>query len=123
MSVYTFNLFGPIVPKARARTTENGSYLPEGYSAWKANAILDIRQQYKGSPLDYAEITISLTGQHNRQGDIDNVAGSILDALVQSKVLVDDNMKRVRSLAIALSWEKKEEPKTVIVISTSREDP
>ena len=64
-----------------------------------------------GTPLERAEVTISLTGKHNRQGDADNVAGSILDALVQARVLVDDNMKRVPSLTIALDWKKKVEPK------------
>ena len=118
MSVYTFELIGPIVPKARARTTANGTYHPHRYNEWKRGAIADISSQYRGTPLERAEVTISLTGQHNRQGDADNVAGSILDALVQAKVLVDDNMKRVPSLTIALDWKKKVEPKAVVVLST-----
>ena len=118
MSVYTFELIGPIVPKARARTTANGTYHPHRYNEWKRGAIADISGQWKQQPLEYAEVTISLTGQHNRQGDADNVAGSILDALVQAKVLVDDNMKRVPSLTIALDWKKKVEPKAVVVLST-----
>ncbi|MDV3349953.1 RusA family crossover junction endodeoxyribonuclease [Leptothoe sp. LEGE 181152] len=120
MSVYTFNLDGPIVPKARARTTANGTYHPHRYNNWKKGAIASISNQYQGQPLEYAEITISLSGKHNRQGDADNVAGSVLDALVQAKVLVDDNMKRVPSLAICLDWQKKAEPKAVVVLSTGR---
>ncbi len=121
MSVYTFELLGPIVPKARARTTANGTYHPHRYNEWKRLAIADISSQYRGTPLERAEVTISLTGKHNRQGDADNVAGSILDALVQAKVLVDDNMRRVPSLTIALDWKKKVEPKAVVVLSTSEE--
>ena len=118
--VYSFELNGPIVPKARARTTKNGTYHPRRYSEWKSGAIADISSQYRGQPLEYAEITISLTGKHSRQGDCDNVAGSILDALVQAGVIVDDNMKRVPSLTIALDWANTGEPKTVIVLSTSQ---
>lgn len=121
MSVYTFNLDGPIVPKARARTTVNGTFHPHRYNNWKQGAIADISDQYQGEPLEYAEITISLSGKHNRKGDADNVAGAVLDALVQAKVLVDDNMKRVPSLTIALDWQKKVEPKAVVVLSTGRE--
>ena len=120
MSVYTFSLNGPIVPKARPRVTKRGSHLPENYREWKDAAIADIESQYQGEPLEYAEVTISLTGKHNRQGDADNVAGSVLDALVQAKVLVDDNMKRVPSLTICLNWKKKAEPKAVVVLSTGR---
>ena len=121
MTVYTFELLGPIVPKARPRVTSRGSHLPENYREWKDSAIADISGQYQGSPLEYAEVTISLSGKHSRKGDADNVAGSILDALVQSGVLVDDNMKRVPSLTICLDWQKKVEPKTVVVLSTGVE--
>ena len=121
MSVYTFELLGPIVPKARARTTANGTYHPHRYNEWKRGAIADISGQWKQQPLEQAEVTISLTGKHNRQGDADNVAGSILDALVQARVLVDDNMKRVPSLTIALDWKKKAAPRAVVVLSTSEE--
>ena len=117
MTVYTFNLNGPIVPKARARTTANGTYHPHRYNNWKRGAIANISSQWRGEPLEQAEVTIALTGKHNRQGDADNVAGAVLDALVQAKVLVDDNMKRVPSLTISLDWQKKDEPKAVVVLS------
>ncbi len=121
MSVYTFELLGPIVPKARARTTTNGTYHPRRYNNWKRGAIADISDQYQGDPLEYAEVTINLSGKHNRQGDADNVAGAVLDALVQANVLKDDNMKRVPSLTIALDWQKKAEPKATVVLSTATE--
>lgn len=121
VSVYTFELLGPIVPKARARTTANGTYHPHRYNSWKECAISTISEQCQGKPLEYAEVTISLSGRHNRQGDADNVAGAVLDALVQAGVLVDDNMLRVPSLTVALDWEKKAEPSAVVVLSTDRE--
>ena len=122
MSVYTFNLNGPIVPKARPRVTKRGAHMPENYRDWKEGAIAELSNQYQGEPLEWAEVTISLSGKHNRQGDADNVAGSVLDALVQSGVLKDDNMKRVPSLTIALDWQKKVEPRAVVVLSTGRAD-
>lgn len=118
MTTLTFNLTGPIVPKARARTTANGTYHPHRYTDWKKEAIADLSSQYQGEPLERAVISIQLTGRHNRQGDADNVAGSILDALVQARVLVDDNMKRVPSLAFSLEWDKKSEPMATVVLSS-----
>ena len=35
MSIYTFNLNGPIAPKARARTTANGTFLPHKHQDWQ----------------------------------------------------------------------------------------
>ena len=118
MSVYTFELPGPIVPKARARTTPNGSYLPEGYAVWKDNAVLTLKRQYRGDTLQCAAVTIALKGKHNRHGDADNVAGAVLDALVQAKVLVDDNMRRVPSLTISLDYCKKTQPSATVVLSS-----
>lgn len=118
MTTLTFNLTGPIVPKARARTTANGTYHPHRYTDWKKSAIADISSQYDGQPLEKASVSIQLTGKHSRRGDADNVAGSILDALVQARVLVDDNMKRVPSLAFSLEWDKKSEPMATVVLSS-----
>ncbi|MEO0870113.1 MAG: RusA family crossover junction endodeoxyribonuclease [Cyanobacteria bacterium J06642_11] len=118
MTTLTFELTGPIVPKSRARTTANGTYHPHRYNNWKKDAISDLSSQYQGEPLEQALVSIHLTGKHNRQGDADNVAGSILDALVQARVLVDDNMKRVPSLALSLDWDKKAEPMAIVVLSS-----
>jgi Holliday junction resolvase RusA-like endonuclease len=48
-----------------------------------------------------------LLGKHPRRGDLDNIAGSVLDSLVQAGILKDDSLRVVSSLAIALQWSKE----------------
>lgn len=107
---YRFTLEGPIAPKARPRVTCRGTFMPPAYRNWKATAIAAFRNQaaHQGiiSPMRRATITINLVGKHPRRSDCDNLAGSVLDALVQSRVLANDNLNCVPSLAIALSWSK-----------------
>lgn len=106
-----FTLAGCIVPKARARVTRNGTYHPHRYRDWKSATIFTFRAQAVElgltTPLSGVEITIQLLGKHPRRGDLDNIAGSILDALVQSGVLKDDSLSVVSSLAIALQWSQQ----------------
>lgn len=113
------SLNGSIVPKARPRITRNGSFMPRRYREWKTGAIAELTcQAYElgiDTPLSGVSIAITLNGKHPRRGDLDNISGSILDALVQSHVLKDDSLAHVQSLAIALNWSKNP-PRVVIHI-------
>lgn len=116
---YTFSLQGPIVPKARARVTTNGTYQPRKYQDWKQSAIAALREQWQGGPIKQSvSINIELTGKHSRRGDSDNVAGSLMDSLVQAGILLDDNLKKIPFLAIGLYWSKAK-PKTTITVKTN----
>jgi Holliday junction resolvase RusA-like endonuclease len=89
--------------------------LPENYRQWKQSAIAHLRGQYSGdAPLDAADVVILLKGKHSRRGDLDNISGSILDALVQAEILRDDNLMVVRSLAARLEWDKSSEPCAIV---------
>jgi Holliday junction resolvase RusA-like endonuclease len=109
-----FTLPGNVVPKARPRITRNGSFIPKNYRCWKTLAISRMKQQYQGETLQQAAVAIVLTGKHPRRGDLDNLSGSILDALVQAGILRDDNMTVVSSLSIRLEWDKKTEPLAIV---------
>jgi Holliday junction resolvase RusA-like endonuclease len=61
-------------------------------------------------------VAILLQGKHSRRGDADNIAGAILDALVQAGVLKDDSLIHVKGLAVALEWSKKLEPESTVVL-------
>lgn len=113
---FTLTLDGPIVPKARARVTQNGAYHPPEYSQWKTQAILKLGSQYDGPSLSGVSIDITLNGKHSRRGDLDNIIGSLLDALVQAHILKNDNLTCVTSLNAKLNWSKKAEPETKIQI-------
>lgn len=88
------------VPKARPRVTKNGTFLPARYRAWRlrAEGEFTVQAQQMATPIKRANIEIVLGGAG--RGDIDNIAGAILDALVGAKVLLDDRLSCVPSLQI-----------------------
>jgi Holliday junction resolvase RusA-like endonuclease len=109
---------GPIVPKARPRFSADGTvYMPENYRKWKAMAIARFRRQYDRQPIDEAEIEVLLHGKHHRSGDSDNVLGSILDALVQAKIIRDDNMVAVPAASLRLKYYKDLPPSAIVRIA------
>lgn len=85
--------------------------MPPAYRSWKAAAIASFQlqaiQQGIIAPIPKAAITITLVGKHPRRSDCDNLAGAVLDALVQAGILQNDNLNYVPSLAIALQWSKE----------------
>lgn len=105
-----FCLSGPIVPKARPRQYNGYIFLPENYRRWKNQAVLDlVRQRSKYDfifPLQHAAVVINLEGKHNRRGDIDNICGSLFDALVQADILKEDNLSVIDDLSIKFQSSK-----------------
>jgi Holliday junction resolvase RusA-like endonuclease len=114
-----FELRGGIVPKARARVTRRGTFMPKNYVTWKDSAIAELRLQSSHLrdrlPLEGVGIDITLSGKHSRRGDLDNISGAVLDALVQAQVLRNDNLVCVLALAVRLHYGKAE-PITQITI-------
>jgi Holliday junction resolvase RusA-like endonuclease len=117
---HSFLLSGKVVPKARPRVTCRGTFMPQSYRNWKEETILELTRQKallvgefpcKGPVSVYVE----LIGKHSKRGDLDNLAGAILDSLVQSEVLVNDNLNNVDSLTAKLFF-SKEPPRTLIQI-------
>ncbi len=109
-----FWLPGTCVPKARARVTCNGTYFPQRYQDWRKLAETEIIISLSPSekillPIQRAEVRIKLQGKH--RGDIDNIAGSCLDALVAAGILVDDRLSCLPRLVI--EHEPKGEAKRV----------
>lgn len=99
----TLQLAGIVVPKARARVTCNGSYLPKRYRDWKQAAVLDILSQVAQDrtllPIARAAVKVQVQGKH--RGDLDNLAGAILDTLVAAGVLKDDRLACVPELHVS----------------------
>ncbi|MBT9159574.1 MAG: hypothetical protein DDT26_00833 [Dehalococcoidia bacterium] len=93
-------LAGRIVPKARPRVARGHAYLPANYRKWKDAAIASLRQQLPSQwcPRCGVAITIAIGGK--QRGDADNIAGAVLDALVQAGVLEDDRLACVPQLLI-----------------------
>ncbi len=94
-----YQLTGNITPKARPRLGRGGVHLPAKYRDWKDNAIAELLTQSRPmEPISRAEVSISVGGK--QRGDLDNIAGAILDALVQSGILLDDRISVVSKLTV-----------------------
>ena len=71
--------------------------MPPLYMEWKNLTSAYFWREWGGRPkITIAHITCILQGQ--QVGDIDNITGSLLDALVQAEVLVDDLIYNVPDL-------------------------
>jgi Holliday junction resolvase RusA-like endonuclease len=93
-------LTGKVVPKARPRFGGSRAYLPPRYRDWKENAIAELLSQTRPpEPIAKAEVSIDLFGSH--RGDLDNIAGAVLDSLVQSGILLDDSIGVVSKLTVS----------------------
>ena len=98
-----FDVPYPACPKPRPRFVRDGwAHMPPKYVAWKRQAIPALLAQAKAQNLqipitDPHRIEIVLESPSSR-GDIDNWAGSVLDVLVQSAILADDNLLIVPEL-------------------------
>jgi Holliday junction resolvase RusA-like endonuclease len=94
-----YKLTGKITPKARPRLGKGRAFLPANYRDWKQNAIDELLTQTRPpDPMAKAEISIAIGG--GQRGDLDNIAGAILDALVQSGILLDDRISVVSKLTV-----------------------
>lgn len=89
-----------VKPKARPRFYNGRALLPEAYRDWKSDAVKRLRKQVKPdfATIDKAAILVDLQGAI--RGDLDNLAGGILDALVQAEILKDDRLSCVSELHI-----------------------
>ena len=94
-----FTLSGAVIPKTRPRVTRRGTFLPKRYREWKEEAIaILLSQRISFETMDKVAIAIELYG--SARGDLDNIAGAILDALVQADIIVDDRISIVKELSI-----------------------
>lgn len=100
-----FIIPGAVVPKARPRVTRNGTYMPPKYAQWKASAIALIQAKKLERVNPPYKIRVVLVGSH--RGDVDNMAGSVLDALVQAGTIEGDSSNIVRELAVCRLESKK----------------
>jgi Holliday junction resolvase RusA-like endonuclease len=101
--------FGKIVPKLRPKvnTKTAKAYNPPHYTAWKEEAKREFAEQWFGKPtLNSCHMRIIICGEHHTK-DPDNLAGAILDALVQGKILKDDKIRNIPDLRITYRPELK----------------
>ena len=68
-------------------------------------------------PLECSNIEITIYNDTERRFDLNNSSQSILDLLVDAKILVDDNAKAVPSLLMMYGGCDRKNPRAEIVIN------
>ena len=102
-----------IVPKARPRFHQGRAMLPLNYRRWQSKTYLYVqkllRDAYGGSrsdhraitglPFEKATVEIQFVGSH--LGDLDNLAGAILDVMTKTNILRDDRISCIPKLILS----------------------
>ena len=100
---YKFWLTGRVVPKARPRFHGGNISLPLNYRLWKNTAHLELISQLQENGIKEllikkAQVEMLFIGSH--RGDLDNLAGAVLDILCETKIVVDDRVSCISRLVI-----------------------
>ena len=98
-----FWLPGKVIPKARPRFHGGKISLPRNYRGWKNTAYLEIISQLEENGISEllitkAEVEMQFIGSH--RGDLDNLAGAVLDILCETKIIRDDRVSCISRLVI-----------------------
>ncbi len=83
------------VPKSNRyiRTRGGKVFKPPRVVNWEARAIWELREQYKGKPIDYeVSVDIVLVLPNRRKRDIDNMLKSLWDVMEKAGVIKNDNL-------------------------------
>ncbi len=94
---------GRVVPKARPRFHDGNISLPRNYRGWKNIAYLEIIRQIeerkiKALPISRLAVEMQFVGAH--RGDLDNLAGAVLDILTEAQIVADDRVSCISRLVI-----------------------
>lgn len=104
MRTADFELRVPLMSKARPRSPRGGGrpYMPRAYMDWKANVRAILAEWWTIEPLDDVRC-LCLSFRGPARGDLDNMAGAVLDA-GNGLIWRDDRVGVLPTLA--LRWTK-----------------
>ncbi len=93
-----------IVPKARPRFHQGRAMLPLNYRRWQSKTYLYVEKLLRdraitGLPFEKATVEIQFIGSH--LGDLDNLAGAILDVMVKTNIVTDDRIRCIPKLILS----------------------
>ena len=111
----------PLMSKARPRSAPGGGrpYMPPAYMKWKSNLRGLMGEWWTMPPLECVN-TLILTFTGPARGDLDNLAGAVLDSGNQL-IWIDDRVSVIS--AIDLGWEKSKPADSSIYMKILWEDP
>jgi len=117
--VVELEIEGLIKPKARPRFNGETTYLPEDYRQWKETTTIELIRQIKNKKIEVpikGPIHLVIEYYGRAQGDLDNIAGAIMDALVNAKIIDNDNVKHIPKLSIEFERTSIKSARTIIKI-------
>jgi len=108
---------------ARPCITRHSTFIPPKYRQWKLGEIAEFQHQWGNRPTitEPIAIAIHLRGKHYKGSDLDNLAGSIMDALQQAGVIKNDNCGHIPSLSIRLAHDPAIAPFASITFARIKE--
>ena len=83
------------VPKSNRYIRRKGGkvFKPPRVVNWEVRAIWELREQYKGEPIDWeVSVDVVLILPNRRKRDIDNMLKSLWDVLERAGVIKNDNL-------------------------------
>lgn len=119
-------LEGLVIPKKRPRVTRNATFMPPAYAEWLDDSAFLLSSQWRNNYPNFQLefpliIAIAFIGKHPKRGDLDNLSGAVLDALVKGAILPDDSVKFICTLYIKFDPDPSP-PSTLIVLENSIEN-
>ena len=108
----------PLRPMSKERprsfSGQTRPYMSRNYKLWLKDAITVMQEWWIYPPLQQTQcVGITLFGP--ARGDLDNKAGSVMDALVKAKVLSDDNVNVVPNLNLRFRKTKTKDAQNKII--------
>ncbi len=108
-STYCFELHGNIPSKKnRIRFAGGRVYHDSKFDTWHKKAMAELEPQalVEGCIAKTSSITLVFSFESQRKKDLDNVASSVMDLLVDAGILKDDSYKIVPQLILLGSYNK-----------------
>lgn len=108
----------PSKKNSRINTRSGRSFPSAIFSAWEKTALPELTKQFDGLKITQYPVTVTMIfyNPDNRRHDLDNQASSILDTLVKSGILEDDNQNKVDCIQLQYGGVDKENPRCEIFI-------
>lgn len=97
-------------PRSKPRARSNGAvrFYTENYEAFIQDSHGQLRQQWKGEPIDKRVVLDVQMHGWCRRSDLDNLHGAVQDSLVRAEILKNDNLTCIDDFHAA--WCKADKP-------------
>lgn len=107
----------PSLNNAFSQTRAGRRFPSSRYKRWRAMAYLSIKAARLVPVAGPAEVCITLHAKDRRRRDADNLIKPVVDSLVATGVLADDDSRHVRTVSATWAAPDRINPRAVVVIS------